>query len=305
MAQRVAEECGVQLGQKVGYSIRFDDMTSSSTRIKYMTDGLLLREALLDPYLSRYSVIIVDEAHERTVHTDVLLALLKKVQNARSRSTKGDLNVDNRVNDGPSVLDKENGSIYNGTTKQYNGNKFQPLKLIIMSASLDAQVFSEYFNGARAVHIQGRQFPVEILYALHSQEDYLDATLVTIFQIHQEEAPGDVLVFLTGQEEIESVEKIIQERLRQLPEASQKLITAPMFSSLPSEQQLRVFEPAPAGFRKVILSTNIAETSVTIPGIRYVIDPGFVKARSYDPAKGMESLIVLPTSKAQALQRRA
>lgn len=303
VAQRVAEECGVQLGQKVGYSIRFDDMTSSSTRIKYMTDGLLLREALLDPYLSRYSVIIVDEAHERTVHTDVLLALLKKVQNARSRSTKGDLNVDNRVNDGPSVLDKENGSIYNGTTKQYNGNKFQPLKLIIMSASLDAQVFSEYFNGARAVHIQGRQFPVEILYALHSQEDYLDATLVTIFQIHQEEAPGDVLVFLTGQEEIESVEKIIQERLRQLPEASQKLITAPMFSSLPSEQQLRVFEPAPAGFRKVILSTNIAETSVTIPGIRYVIDPGFVKARSYDPAKGMESLIVLPTSKAQALQR--
>ncbi|GLT27624.1 hypothetical protein SLA2020_026080 [Shorea laevis] len=302
VAKRVAEECGVELGQKVGYSIRFEDVTSSSTRIKYMTDGLLLREALLDPFLSRYSVIIVDEAHERTVHTDVLLGLLKKVQNARSRSAKHDLNV-GKSNDCASVMEKENDNLCKGTDKQGQGGKFLPLKLIIMSASLDARAFSEYFGGARAVHIQGRQFPVEILYTLHPQEDYLDAALITIFQIHMKEAPGDILVFLTGQEEIESVENIIQERLRQLPEASRKLLTVPIFSSLPSEQQLRVFTPAPPDFRKVILATNIAETSVTIPGIKYVVDPGFVKARSYDPAKGMESLIIVPTSKAQALQR--
>ncbi|CAI0390746.1 unnamed protein product [Linum tenue] len=268
VAKRVAEECGVELGQKVGYSIRFDDRTSGVTRIKYMTDGLLLREALLDPYLSRYSVVIVDEAHERTVHTDVLLGLLKNVQKARLKS-----------------------------------------KLIIMSASLDARVFSEYFGGARAVHIQGRQHPVDILYTLYPEKDYVDAALVTIFQIHLEERHGDILVFLTGQEEIEAVERLVQERLRQLPESNRKLVTVPIFSSLPSEQQMRVFMPAPDGHRKVslccivVLATNIAETSVTIPGIKFVIDPGFVKARSYDPAKGMESLIIIPTSKAQALQR--
>ncbi|CAI0390753.1 unnamed protein product [Linum tenue] len=267
VAKRVAEECGVELGQKVGYSIRFDDRTSGVTRIKYMTDGLLLREALLDPYLSRYSVVIVDEAHERTVHTDVLLGLLKNVQKARLKS--GTLDV----------------------------------ILIIMSASLDARVFSEYFGGARAVHIQGRQHPVDILYTLYPEKDYVDAALVTIFQIHLEERHGDILVFLTGQEEIEAVERLVQERLRQLPESNRKLVTVPIFSSLPSEQQMRVFMPAPDGHRKVVLATNIAETSVTIPGIKFVIDPGFVKARSYDPAKGMESLIIIPTSKAQALQR--
>ncbi|XP_039173088.1 pre-mRNA-splicing factor ATP-dependent RNA helicase DEAH10 [Eucalyptus grandis] len=290
VAKRVAEESGVELGQRVGYSIRFDDMTSGSTRIKYMTDGLLLREALLDPYLSRYSVLIVDEAHERTVHTDVLLGLLKDVQNKRSAS----------ANDCPNT---EKSSVWSSTLKQGQSRRFSTLKLIIMSASLDARVFSEYFGGARAVHVQGRQFPVDILYTLHPQPDYLDATLITIFQIHLEEGPGDVLVFLTGQEEIESVERLIQERLRQLPEGNRNMLTVSIFSSLPSEKQMRVFAPSPPGFRKVILATNIAETSVTIPGIKYVVDPGFVKARSYDPAKGMESLIVIPTSKAQALQR--
>ncbi|XP_021910350.1 pre-mRNA-splicing factor ATP-dependent RNA helicase DEAH10 [Carica papaya] len=303
VAKRVAEECGTELGQKVGYSIRFDDKTSASTRIKYMTDGLLLREALLDPYLSRYSVIIVDEAHERTVHTDVLLGLLKKVQNARSKSLSKQANLDNKKASNGILLSKEDSDKCISIFKQCQGRKFPPLKLIVMSASLDARVFSGYFGGAKAVHIQGRQFPVDIFYTLYAEEDYLDAALVTIFQIHLEEGPGDILVFLTGQEEIEAVERFIKERLQQFPEGYQKLLTVPIFSSLPSEQQMRVFMPAPAGFRKVILATNIAETSVTIPGIKYVIDPGFVKARSYDPVKGMESLIIVPTSKAQALQR--
>lgn len=297
VAKRVAEECGVALGQKVGYSIRFDDMTSASTRIKYMTDGLLLREALLDPCLSKYSVIIVDEAHERTVHTDVLLGLLKSVQKTRSRFVS---KVTNNHAQNGLLMGAEND---NSFLKPCHGKKLSPLKLIIMSASLDARVFSEYFGGARAVHVQGRQYPVDILYTHQPESDYLDAALITIFQIHLEESHGDILVFLTGQEEIESVERLVHERLRQLPEGNQKLLTFPIFSSLPSEKQMKVFTPAPAGFRKVILATNIAETSVTIPGIRYVIDPGVVKARIYDADAGIESLDILKTSKAQALQR--
>ncbi|OMO93520.1 hypothetical protein CCACVL1_06472 [Corchorus capsularis] len=303
VAKRVAEECGVELGQKVGYSIRFEDVTSSSTRIKYMTDGLLLREALLDPFLSKYSVIIVDEAHERTVHTDVLLGLLKKVQNVRSKNVEDHTLVGHKRASNGTILEKENTDPGVSVLKQFQGRKLPPLKLIIMSASLDARVFSEYLGGARAVHIQGRQFPVDIFYTVDPQTDYLDSAIVTIFQIHSNEASGDILVFLTGQEEIESVEKQIQENLKQLREEDRKMITVPIFSSLPSEQQMRVFAPAPPGFRKVILATNIAETSVTIPGIKYVIDPGVVKARSYDPVRGMESLVVVPTSKAQALQR--
>lgn len=286
VAKRVAEECDVQLGQKVGYSVRFDDTTSSSTRLKYMTDGFLLREALVDPLLSRYSVIIVDEAHERTVHTDVLLALLKKVQRDRSKA----------VNERSS----ETGG---GVLRGCQGRKVSPLKLIIMSASLDARVFSEYHGGARALHVQGRQFPVDVLYTVHPESDYVDAALVTIFQIHMEEKEGDILVFLTGQDEIESVERLVQERLQHLPEDKRMLLPLTIFAGLPSEQQMRVFAPAPIGFRKVVLATNIAETSITIPGIRYVVDTGVVKARTYDPNKGMESLDVVPTSKAQALQR--
>ncbi|KMT08916.1 hypothetical protein BVRB_6g136350 isoform A [Beta vulgaris subsp. vulgaris] len=301
VAKRVAEECGVQLGQKVGYSVRFDDMTSGSTRIKYMTDGLLLREALLDPYLSKYSVIVVDEAHERTVHTDVLLGLLKNVQKARSQ-TANELVDQIKINN-DTKLEKDNGTQMASPLKQCQGAKLPPLRLIIMSASLDARIFSEYFGGAKAVHVQGRQFPVDIFYTLHAETDYVEAAMVSIFQIHLEEALGDILVFLTGQEEIESVEGLVRDKLPQLPESSRNIVTVPIYASLPSEQQMKAFMPAPAGSRKVILATNIAETSVTIPGIKYVIDPGVVKARNYNPRTGIESLNIIPTSKAQALQR--
>nr|VDC97460.1 unnamed protein product [Brassica oleracea] len=277
IAKRVAEECDVPLGQKVGYAVRFDDTTSSSTRLKYMTDGFLLREALVDRLLSRYSVIIIDEAHERTVHTDVLLALLKKVQRERS----------------------EIGGVLRGC----QGRKVSPLKLIIMSASLDARVFCDYYGGAKDFHVEGRQFDVDIFYTVHPETDYVDAALKTIFQIHSEEEEGDILVFLTGQEEIESVERLVQEKLKHLPEDERKLLPLAIFSALPSEQQMRVFAPAPIDFRKVVLATNIAETSITIPGIRYVVDSGVVKARTYDPNKGMETLDVVPVSKAQAIQR--
>ncbi|KAJ6853368.1 pre-mRNA-splicing factor ATP-dependent RNA helicase DEAH10 [Iris pallida] len=303
VAKRVAEECNVNLGQKVGYSIRFEDETSSTTRIKYMTDGLLVREALLDPFLSRYSIIIVDEAHERTVHTDVLLGLLKNVQHARSQSMLKQQSFDRLNGKNPVISDKEVKNQGISGLKACQHAKCAPLKLVIMSASLDARGFSEYFGGAKAVHIQGRQYPVDILYTYHPEPDYLDATLITIFQIHLEGGPGDILAFLTGQEEIESVERLVHERARQLPEGSQKVLVVPIYSALPSEQQMNVFKPAPPRHRKVILATNIAETSLTIPGIKYVIDPGLVKARSYNHVTGMESLIIIPISKAQALQR--
>nr|GMD96473.1 pre-mRNA-splicing factor ATP-dependent RNA helicase DEAH10 [Ipomoea batatas] len=183
VAKRVAEECGVELGQRVGYAIRFEDVTSNSTKIKYMTDGLLLREALLDPYLSKYSVIIVDEAHERTVHTDVLLGLLKNVQKARLQNADEGVSVDSTKPKNELLLEDKQDAHSDGIFKKCRAKNYTPLKLIIMSASLDARVFSEYFCGARAVHVQGRQFPVDIFYTHQPETDYIDAALITIFQV--------------------------------------------------------------------------------------------------------------------------
>lgn len=147
-----------------------------------MTSSLLMfREALLDPYLSKYSVIVVDEAHERTVHTDVLLGLLKNVQKARSQ-TANELVDQIKINN-DTKLEKDNGTQMASPLKQCQGAKLPPLRLIIMSASLDARIFSEYFGGAKAVHVQGRQFPVDIFYTLHAETDYVEAAMVSIFQV--------------------------------------------------------------------------------------------------------------------------
>ncbi|GAP86342.1 putative ATP-dependent RNA helicase DHX8 [Rosellinia necatrix] len=262
VAKRVAEEVGCELGQEVGYTIRFEDKTGPATRIKYMTDGMLEREILIDPDVRRYSVIMLDEAHERTIATDVLFALLKKTLKRRP-----------------------------------------DLKVIVTSATLDADKFSEYFNQCPIFTIPGRTFPVEILYSREPESDYLDAALVTIMQIHITEPSGDILLFLTGQEEIDTSCEILYERMKALGPNVPELIICPIYSSLPTEVQSRVFEPAPPGARKVVIATNIAETSITIDGIYYVVDPGFVKQNTYDPKLGMDSLIVVPISQAQANQR--
>ncbi|KAI9732300.1 MAG: DEAH-box ATP-dependent RNA helicase prp22 [Cirrosporium novae-zelandiae] len=262
VAKRVAEEVGCQLGQEVGYTIRFEDCTSPQTKIKYMTDGMLQREVLIDPDLRRYSVIMLDEAHERTISTDILFGLLKKTVIRRP-----------------------------------------DLKVIVTSATLDAEKFSEYFNKCPIFTIPGRTFPVEVMYSREPESDYMDAALITVMQIHLTEPPGDILLFLTGQEEIENACEILYERMKGLGPNVPELIILPVYSALPSEMQSRIFEPTPPGSRKVVLATNIAETSITIDGIYYVIDPGFVKQNAYDPKLGMDSLVVTPISQAQAKQR--
>ncbi|XP_062136267.1 ATP-dependent RNA helicase DHX8 [Drosophila sulfurigaster albostrigata] len=262
VAKRVAEEYGCRLGQEVGYTIRFEDCTSPETVIKYMTDGMLLRECLMEAELKTYSVIMLDEAHERTIHTDVLFGLLKTAVQKRPE-----------------------------------------LKLIVTSATLDAVKFSQYFFEAPIFTIPGRTFPVEVLYTKEPETDYLDASLITVMQIHLREPPGDILLFLTGQEEIDTACEILYERMKSLGPDVPELIILPVYSALPSEMQTRIFDPAPAGSRKVVIATNIAETSLTIDGIFYVVDPGFVKQKVYNSKTGMDSLVVTPISQAAAKQR--
>eukprot|EP00064_Thunnus_orientalis_P015776 superscaffoldBa00002991_g15835 len=262
VAKRVSEEYGCCLGQEVGYTIRFEDCTSPETVIKYMTDGMLLRECLIDSELGQYAIIMLDEAHERTIHTDVLFGLLKKTVQKRT-----------------------------------------DMKLIVTSATLDAVKFSQYFYEAPIFTIPGRTYPVEVLYTKEPETDYLDASLITVMQIHLTEPPGDILVFLTGQEEIDTACEILYERMKSLGPDVPELIILPVYSALPSEMQTRIFDPAPPGSRKVVIATNIAETSLTIDGIYYVVDPGFVKQKVYNSKTGIDQLVVTPISQAQAKQR--
>ncbi|RZS19429.1 hypothetical protein BHM03_00051825 [Ensete ventricosum] len=262
VAKRVAEEFGCRLGEEVGYAIRFEDCTGPETVIKYMTDGMLLREILVDESLSQYSVIMLDEAHERTIHTDVLFGLLKQLVKRRP-----------------------------------------DLRLIVTSATLDAEKFSGYFFNCNIFTIPGRTFPVEILYTKQPETDYLDAALITVLQIHLTEPEGDVLLFLTGQEEIDHACQSLYERMKGLGKNVPELIILPVYSALPSEMQSRIFEPAPPGKRKVVVATNIAEASLTIDGIYYVVDPGFAKQNVYNPKLGLDSLVITPISQASAKQR--
>ncbi|KAG8918123.1 DEAH-box ATP-dependent RNA helicase prp43, partial [Tulasnella sp. 418] len=213
VAKRVADELDVQLGKQVGYSIRFEDMTEfGTTFLKYMTDGMLLREAMNDPLLSRYSTIILDEAHERTLATDILMGLLKEVAKRR-----------------------------------------KDLKIIVMSATLDALKFRTYFGNedgpAPLLKVPGRTFPVETFYTESPEPDYVEAAIRTVLMIHQAEEPGDILVFLTGEEEIEDACRKIRaeadDLLHNSPDVIGPLSCIPLYSSLPPQQQQKIFEPAP------------------------------------------------------------
>jgi ATP-dependent RNA helicase DHX8/PRP22 len=262
IAKRVADEVGCKVGAEVGYCVRFEDCTSADTVIRYMTDGMLLRELLVSPDLNRYSVIMLDEAHERTINTDVLFGLLKSTLRRRP-----------------------------------------DLKLIVTSATLDADKFSAYFGGAPIFTIPGRMFPVTIHHMQESQDDYLEAALLTVLEIHISQPPGDILLFLTGKEEIDTACEVLYDRLKALGRNVPPLEVLPVYSTLPSELQSKIFEPAARGSRKCVVATNIAEASLTIDGIFYVVDPGFCKVKAYDAKLGMDSLVIAPISQASANQR--
>jgi pre-mRNA-splicing factor ATP-dependent RNA helicase DHX38/PRP16 len=250
------------LGGTVGYSIRFEDLTNEHTVIKYMTDGVLLRESLRDPDLNKYSAIIMDEAHERSLNTDVLFGVLRKVAARRS-----------------------------------------DLKLIVTSATLSADVFSDFFGGVPIFRIPGRTFPVETYFSKSVQEDYVMAAVKQTLQIHFNSPPGDILIFMTGQEDIEGTCTVLAEKIENLGEDSKPLLVLPMYSQLPADLQAKIFDAAPDGVRKCIVSTNVAETSLTVDGIKYVIDSGYCKLKVYNPKIGMDALNVTPVSRANANQR--
>ncbi|KDQ62265.1 hypothetical protein JAAARDRAFT_121203 [Jaapia argillacea MUCL 33604] len=284
LAGRVALEQNTSLGDLVGYSVRFDEVSSADTKIKYVTDGMLIRELLSDRLLSRYSVIIVDEAHERTLRTDLLISKLKTILKARNAP----VHVDRKGKGRASAL------------------KANPLKVVIMSATLDAEKFSKFYDGAKILYVKGRQHPVQIFHTASGQSDYVDAATRTFFQIHVDQPPGDVLIFLPGQEDIESLDKSIQVYAARLPAEHMAVLTCQMFAALPPGQQSRIFNPTPANTRKCILATNIAETSITIPGIKYVIDTGKSKEKRFvarDVGSGFDTLLTGDITKSSAMQR--
>ncbi len=261
VAKRVSEEMNCKLGSTVGYAIRFEDCTSKETVIKYMTDGVLLRESLNEQDLDRYSVVIMDEAHERALNTDVLMGLFKKVL-ARRRD----------------------------------------LKLIVTSATMNSKKFSEFYGGAPEFFIPGRTFPVDVMFHRSPVEDYVDQAVQQVLAIHVSMGPGDILVFMTGQEDIECTCELIAERLAALNDPP-KLSILPIYSQMPADLQAKIFDKAAPGVRKVIVATNIAETSLTVDGIMYVVDAGYSKLKVYNPRMGMDTLQITPISQANASQR--
>lgn len=353
VAQRVAEERGCSLGTAVGYRVRFDDRSHpSKTRILYATDGMLLREAMGDPLLRRYAVVILDEAHERSLQTDVLFGVVRRAMRARNRPAGGgdeDGDGDDGKNDnGPNRDDSRDERLQNLLRIKAQEWQLPRLKVVVMSATLQISTFQSFFPNDAAVTIQipGRMFPVQIVYTKEPQEDYIDAALATALQIHYETSgpsgrdgsvdqsdDGDILIFLPGQEEIEDLHQLLKRHLEEnhggnhhhlLTDIVQNVrgigttlstqkgaativrgvMLCVLYAALPPEAQMLAFAPKPRGcHRKIILATNIAETSVTLDGIRYVVDCGKHKTRDFSSATGMESLTVQNISQAQASQR--
>ncbi|EPS29374.1 hypothetical protein PDE_04323 [Penicillium oxalicum 114-2] len=306
LARRVADEMGTPLGSsspasKVGYSVRFDTSTSPSTRVKFLTEGMLLQEMLHDPWLTKYSAVVVDEVHERGINVDLVVGFLRNL-------VSGNL----------------------------HGRGGVPLKVVVMSATADMESLMGFFqeglkeppqppaqpsitNGEQknmelsktssrtitACHIKGRQFPVKMVYSPEPVHDFVDAALKIIFQIHYKEPmPGDILVFLTGQETVENLENLVNEYAIGMDPSLPKIQVLPLFAALPQAAQQRVFAPAPPRTRKVVLATNIAETSVTVSGVRYVVDCGKAKVKQFRTRLGLDSLLVKPISKSAAIQRK-
>ncbi|KAM4743184.1 putative ATP-dependent RNA helicase DHX40 [Anableps anableps] len=283
VAQRVAQEMKCSLGREVGYQVRFDDFTSQDTVVKYMTDGCLLREVLADPSLSQYSVVILDEVHERSLNTDILLGLLKNVFSNPAEATKG---------------------------------RSFPIKVVVMSATLETDKLSAFFNNCPVFEIPGRVFPVACTFgSAVGPKDvestfYVKEVVKVALDIHTSETAGDILVFLTGQSEIEHACDLLFEKAENIDyrydvqdRTVDGLLILPLYGSMPTDQQRQIFQAPPPGIRKCVVATNIAATSLTINGIKYIVDSGFVKQLNHNSRVGMDVLEVVPISKSEAQQR--
>lgn len=257
VARFVASQMGTQLGNKVGYQVRFDKAADITTDIKFMTDGILLREFQEDADLSKYSVILVDEAHERSQNIDFLLGLLKDLLTRRP-----------------------------------------DLRIVISSATINAKEFSQYFNNAPVINVSGRTYPVEIVYEESELQtgSLVDRVVDKVIDIHLFEQEGDILVFMTGADDINQVIKKLDEK------KLSGLVVLPAYAALDQEDQNEIFVQYP-GTRKVVVATNIAETSITIDGICYVVDSGYIKQMNFDPLSGIHSLDMVEHSKAGCEQR--
>ncbi|KAI3405183.2 prh1 [Candida oxycetoniae] len=265
LAARVSDEYGCKLGSEVGYQVRFTNVSNDKTKLKYLTDGMLLREIMLDRDLNRYTTIIIDEAHERTILTDLIMGFLKSL-------------------------------VLSGRRKD--------LKIVIMSATLDAELFSNFFSDAPILYVEGKMFPVTQMY-INSEgvEDVVDCMIRSIIKVNLTEPEGDILCFLAGQEEIDNCVKTLDQIAPQLPREAPLIVALPLYAALSPSHQSRVFANLPKGRRKVILATNIAETSITVPGVKYVIDSGLRKVKLWKHALGLSTLLTTPISQASAKQR--
>ncbi len=258
VAARVATELK-ENGHQVAYKIRFHDKTDKKTRIKFMTDGVLLAETRNDPQLKKYGVIIIDEAHERSLNIDFLLGYLKKLLPTRP-----------------------------------------DLKLIITSATIDTSIFAAHFNDAPILNVEGRSFPVEVQYLEPLSEDndegsYVDLCVESICKLHQTQIPEDTLVFLPTEKDIRECCGLLEGKL---PEA----LVLPMFGRLQAADQKKIFKQSSK--TKIVVATNVAETSITVPGIRYVIDTGLARISQYNVRARTTSLPIARISKASADQRK-
>ncbi len=266
MAKRVCYEKNYKLGNEIGYTIRFGDNSCENTIIKYVTDGILVKECLADNILNKYHVVIIDEAHERSLYSDTLFALIKQVVKIR------------------------NGS----------------LKLIIMSATLNTEQFIKYFNNCPLLKVSGKLYPVDITYHPSPMDKRVKSSVELAIRIHLHEGPGHILAFLTGFEECEKACKMTFSILEDLSKKGKKvppMNIMPLYGAQNTEDQSKIFEKTKNGCRKLIFCTNIAETSLTVDGIGYVIDCGYVKQKIYNHKTSMDSLMIVPISKVQAKQR--